>query len=77
MKEEIKDLSKKVEKELKPIFEKVEKICEENSEKVLEAFQESNLSEMHLNTSTGYGIGEPGRDKIEEIYAKIFKYCIT
>ena len=73
MKEEIKELSKKVEKELKPIFEKVEKICEENSEKVLEAFQESNLSEMHLNTSTGYGIGEPGRDKIEEIYAKIFK----
>ena len=73
MKEEIKELSKKVEKELKPIFEKVEKICEENSEKVLEAFQECNLSEMHLNTSTGYGIGEPGRDKIEEIYAKIFK----
>ena len=28
---------------------------------------------MHLNTSTGYGIDEPGRNKIEEIYAKIFK----
>ena len=73
MKEKIVELSKKVEKELKPIFENVEKICELNSEKVLEAFQECNLSEMHLNTSTGYGIGEPGRDKIEEIYAKIFK----
>lgn len=73
MKEEIKELAKKVEKEIKPIFEKVEQICEENSQKVLEAFQECNLSEMHLNTSTGYGIGEPGRDKIEEIYAKIFK----
>lgn len=73
IKEEIKELSKKVEKELKPIYENVEKICETNSEKVLEAFQECNLSEMHLNTSTGYGIGEPGRDKIEEIYAKIFK----
>ena len=72
-KEEIKELSKKVEKELKPIFENVEKICETNSEKVLEAFQRCNLSEMHLNTSTGYGIGEPGRDKIEEIYATIFK----
>ena len=70
---QIKELSKKVEKELKPIYENVEKICETNSEKVLEAFQECNLSEMHLNTSTGYGIGEPGRDKIEEIYAKIFK----
>ena len=28
---------------------------------------------MHLNTSTGYGIDEAGRDKIEEIYAQIFK----
>ena len=73
IKEEILKLSKKVEKELKPIFEDVEKICEINSEKVLDAFQECNLSEMHLNTSTGYGIGEPGRDKLEEIYAKIFK----
>ena len=44
-----------------------------NLSKVLSAFQNCNLSEMHLNTSTGYGIGEPGRDKIEEIYAKIFK----
>lgn len=73
IKEEMINLSKKVEKELKPIFEKVEEICEMNSQKVLDAFQSCNLSEMHLNTSTGYGIGEPGRDKIEEIYAKIFK----
>ena len=42
----------KVEKELKPIFEKVEEICEINSQKVLDAFQDCNLSEMHLNTST-------------------------
>ncbi len=72
-KEEILNLSKQIESELKPIFENVENICELNSKKVLEAFQECNLAEMHLNTSTGYGIGEPGRDKIEEIYAKIFK----
>ncbi len=73
IKQEILNLSKKIENDLKPIFENVEKICEQNSEKVLEAFQECNLSEMHFNTSTGYGICEPGRDKIEEIYAKVFK----
>ena len=28
---------------------------------------------MHLNSATGYGIDEPGRNKIEEIYAKVFK----
>jgi len=73
IKEEILNLSKKVEKELETIFKNVERICESNSEKVLNAFQECDLSEMHLNTSTGYGIAEPGRDRIEEIYAKIFK----
>ncbi len=73
IKEELINVSKRVEKELKPIFEKVEQICEINSEKVLEAFQSCNLAEMHLSSSTGYGIGEPGRDKIEEIYAKVFK----
>ena len=73
IKEEILNLSKRVEKELKPIFENIEKISEINSEKVLDAFQNCNLSDMHFNTSTGYGICEPGRDKVEEIYAKVFK----
>jgi len=73
IKDEILNLSKQVEKELKPIFENVEKICEANSQKVLDAFQSSNLSDVHFNSATGYGIDEPGRNKIEEIYAKIFK----
>ena len=62
-----------VEQELKPIFENVEKICQKNSEKVLKAFQECKLQEAHLNSSTGYGIDEPGRNKIEEIYSHVFK----
>lgn len=70
---EIEQLSNKVEEEIKTQFEKIEKTCEANSLKVLQAMQESHLSLMHLNTSTGYGIDEAGRDKIEEIYAKIFK----
>ena len=73
IKEEILELSKKVENELKPIYENVDKICEVNSEKVLKAFQECNLSEMHFNSATGYGIDEPGRNKIEEIYSEVFK----
>ena len=73
MKQEILELSKEVEKEIKPITEKIDHICEKNSEKVLKAFQECNLQETHLYSSTGYGIDEPGRNKIEEIYATIFK----
>ena len=71
--EKIENLSIKVEDEIKPIFEKIDEVCEKNSLKVLEAFQKNNLSETHLYSSTGYGIDEPGRNKIEEIYADIFK----
>lgn len=71
--EELEKLSNEVEEEIKEQFKKIEKISEKNSLKVLSAFQECNLQEMHLNSSTGYGIDELGRNKIEEIYAKVFK----
>ena len=70
---ELERLAEEVEKELEQEFKKIDKICEINSKKVLEAFQECDLQESHLNSSTGYGIDEPGRNKIEEIYSKIFK----
>ncbi len=73
MEQNIEKLAKEVEQEIKPIFEEVEKICETNSKKVLKAFQECKLQEAHLNSATGYGIDEPGRNKIEEIYSNIFK----
>ena len=73
IKKEILELSKEIEKEIQPQFEKIDKIKELNSLKVLEAFQYCRLSEMHLHSSTGYGIDEIGRNKVEEIYARIFR----
>lgn len=73
MKQDLMELANKVEQTIKPILEKVDKICERNSEKVLKAFQECDLQEAHLNSSTGYGIDEPGRNKIEEIYSHVFQ----
>ncbi len=73
IKEEIIELSKKVENDLVPIFNETEKIAEFNSLKVLMAFQKYNLSEMHFNGTTGYGYGDIGRDTIEKIFADIFK----
>lgn len=70
---ELNQLSKKVEEEIKSQLDKVDEICSKNSLKVIEAFQECNLQEMHFNSSTGYGIDEIGRNKIEEIYSNIFK----
>ena len=72
IKKEILELSKEVEKEIQIQFKNVDEIKEINSLKVLNAFQKCGLSEMHLHSSTGYGIDEVGRNKIEEIYSKIF-----
>ena len=66
-------MTEEVEKELVPIYEEIDRIGFKNSQKVLEAFQKCDLQESHLYSSTGYGIDEPGRNKIEEIYATIFK----
>ena len=73
IKDEIIDLSKKVESDLRPIFDETEAIAEYNSLKVLSAFQKYNLSEMHFNGTTGYGYGDIGRDTIENIFSEIFK----
>ena len=73
IKKELEELSITVENELVEEFKEIDRICEINSMKVLKAFQENNLSETHMQSSTGYGIDEPGRNKVEQIYASIFK----
>ena len=73
MQKDLEKLAEEVEKELEPQFKELDKLCEKNSKKVLDAFQECDLQEAHMNSSTCYGIDEPGRNKIEEIYAKVFK----
>ncbi len=73
MKQDLLNLVKEVEQDIKPIFDEVESTCQINSSKVLNAFQRCNLQETHLTSSTGYGIDEPGRNKIEEIYSEVFK----
>ena len=55
------------------IFKKIDEVCLENSKKVLNAFWKENLSESDFNSTTGYGYGDVGGDKIERIYSDIFK----
>ncbi len=61
------------EKEIKDILEKIDDIVLFNSKKVLDAFRTVGISEYHLNSTTGYGYNDAGRDAIEEVYSKIFK----
>lgn len=72
IKEEILETSKIVEKELKTIFEELDKTCLESSAKVLKAFQDNNVGTNDFIEVTGYGYSDPGRDKLEKIYAQIF-----
>ncbi|WP_270940286.1 aminotransferase class I/II-fold pyridoxal phosphate-dependent enzyme [Romboutsia lituseburensis] len=66
------ELSEEVMKEIKDRFEEIKEVREYNQYKVLKAMQEANLSDNHFNWTTGYGYNDIGREKIEEIYAKVF-----
>lgn len=69
LEEIIKNSRSKIEEEL----QKIDEIEEYNSEKVLNAFTANNISETDFNTTTGYGYNDIGRDKIEKVFASIFK----
>ena len=57
---------------LKERFEQIDIIAESNQMKVLKAMQECQVSEACLLGTTGYGYNDLGRDRLEEVYAKIF-----
>ena len=44
-----------------------------NTEKVIAAFRNSMVSDYYLKPTTGYGYSDVGRDKLDEIYAELFK----
>lgn len=71
--ENLLEISKKCEEEIKTELKKIDDICMFNSMKVMKAFHDENISEIHFNTSTGYGYNDIGRDKIEDVYKNIFR----
>lgn len=70
--DEIFNLSNEVMEDIKSRFEEIKETREYNQYKVLKAMQESNLSDNHFNWTTGYGYNDIGREKIEEIYSRVF-----
>ena len=67
------NIIKESKEDLKEVFDRVDSVEEYNSRKVLDAFIENNICESDLNGTTGYGYNDTGRDKIEGVYASIFK----
>ena len=70
--EDVLELSKSVETIVDTQFKNIDEVCEYNSLKVLNAFHKHQISDTHFNMTTGYGYGDIGRDKIEEVYSTIF-----
>lgn len=69
----LEEIIKNADKDLEEIFKKVDKIEELNSEKVLNAFIDNKICETDFNSTSGYGYNDIGRDKIEKVFADIFK----
>lgn len=67
------DLVLECEKEIKEQLNEIDKVVLKNSEKVLNAFQKECVMEQDLGETTGYGYNDSGREKIENIFADIFK----
>ncbi len=66
-------LIKKVDQKIKDELEKITLIEQFNSAKVLKAFKDLKVSSVDFTSTTGYGYNDIGRDKLEMVYANIFK----
>ncbi len=65
-------LAKRAEKDCAEVFKKIDENALRCSAKVLSAFQECMVSTSDFIEVTGYGFTDSGRDKLEEIYARVF-----
>lgn len=68
--EELLTAADKAEDKTEAAFARIDEICRRNSEKVLKAFIDNGVSDMHLKGTTGYGYGDDGRDKADQVFAQ-------
>ncbi|NLX61341.1 MAG: hypothetical protein GXZ06_02280 [Tissierellia bacterium] len=60
------------EKLIQDKFKNIDQVAEYNHYKVIKSMQDVKLTSTDFNWTTGYGYGDIGRDKVEEIYSIIF-----
>ena len=65
-------MARQAEADCAEVFRKIEENALLCSAKVLSAFQECRVSTADFIEITGYGYTDSGRDKLEEIYARVF-----
>ena len=70
---DIEQIRREALKECAEQFELIDHTALKNTQKVLEAFKEARLSAYHFAGSSGYGYSDIGREKLDEVYAGVFK----
>jgi len=73
VKREVIEYINQIEASIKEGFLDLDEIREYNQFKVITSMQENKLSSSDFHWTTGYGYGDIGRDKVESIYAQVFK----
>ena len=63
----------KAEEALADVYARIDDIVTFNELKVLDAFRSEKFSDTHMGLTSGYGYDDVGREKIENIFAKVFK----
>jgi len=53
-------------------FLRIDGIAEYNTKKVLDAMRECRVSDVHFGVSFGYAYSDLGREKLDELYARVF-----
>ena len=53
-------------------FLRIDGIAEYNTKKVLDAMRECRVSDAHFGVSFGYAYSDLGREKLDELYARVF-----
>ena len=65
------DLIKNADTDLKGVFDKLDRDCYINSTRVIDSFIKNEVSEVHFNSTTGYGYNDIGRDVVEKVFADV------
>lgn len=54
------------------LSQSAEQVAFNNTLRVMEAFRAHQVSDVHFTTTTGYGYGDMGREKLDQVFATIF-----
>lgn len=65
-------LGEKISAELQERFQEIDTTAECNQAKVLAAMQDCRIGANHFAATTGYGYNDDGRERLEQVYAKVF-----